>query len=93
MANTQPGRALLIYIRDGQTGAVTLGQEVRYQKLDLQKDNRLFRNFKRGIVTSPAPEPRTIDDKVWGDNDAGKTFVHTLLSALPIDSTSWISWC
>ncbi len=73
----------LIYIRDGQTGAVTLGQEVRYQKLDLQKDNRLFRNFKRGIVTSPAPEPRTIDDKVWGDNDAGKTFVHTLLSALP----------
>ncbi len=73
----------LIYIRNGGTGAVTLGQQVRDQGLDLQKDNRLFRNFKRGIVSSPAPEARTIDGQAWGDHDAGKAFVHSVLGALP----------
>jgi len=73
----------LIYIRNGGTGAVTLGQQVRDQGLDLQKDNRLFRNFKRGIVSTPAPEARTIDGQAWGDHDAGKAFVHSVLGALP----------
>lgn len=73
----------LIYIQNGSTGAVTLGQQVRDQGLDLQKDNRLFRNFKRGIVSLPTPEPREIDGKPWGDHDAGRAFVQTVLRALP----------
>jgi len=73
----------LIYIQNGLTGAVVLGQQVRDQGLDLQRDNRLFRNFKRGIVSSPSPEPRTIDAKQWGDHDAGKAFIHSVIGKLP----------
>ena len=73
----------LIYIRDGKAGATILGQQVRDQGLDLQKDNRLFRNFKRGIVSSPAPEPRPIDGHAWGDHDAGRAFIHQVIGTLP----------
>src|SRR6266545_4024851 len=51
----------LLYVNDGKTGAVTQGQSVLDQKLNQQQNNRLFRNFKRGIVAAPAPEPREID--------------------------------
>jgi molecular chaperone DnaK (HSP70) len=47
----------LVYVHDGRSAQVTLGQAVRDQELDLQKTNRLFRNFKRGVVATPAPEP------------------------------------
>ena len=56
----------LLYVQDGKSGTVTLGQAVRDSDLDSQRDNRLFRNFKRGIVASPAPDPRPIDDQLWG---------------------------
>jgi molecular chaperone DnaK (HSP70) len=52
----------LLYVEDGKTGKVVCGQQVRADGLDVQRNNRLFRNFKRGIVASPAPESRTIDD-------------------------------
>lgn len=73
----------LLYVDDGAQGVVTLGQHVRDKGLDVRKDNRLFRNFKRGIVSSPTPEPRMIDGKAWGDHDAGQTFIHRVLEALP----------
>ena len=73
----------LLYVDDGANGTVTLGQEVRDKSLDVQKDNRLFRNFKRGIVASPAPEPRIIDQQPWDDREAGKSFVRNLIGSLP----------
>jgi molecular chaperone DnaK (HSP70) len=73
----------LVYVNDGKTPQVTTGQQVRVSGLDAQKDNRLFRNFKRGIVTSPAPEPRDIDGVQWADRDAGRHFVKAVISALP----------
>lgn len=73
----------LVYVRNGQTGDVTIGQAVREQQLDGQRDNRLFRNFKRGIVSLPAPEPRDIDGMLWADRDAGEKFLRTLLNSLP----------
>ncbi|MFN8375807.1 MAG: Hsp70 family protein [Anaerolineae bacterium] len=73
----------LVYVHDGQNGTITCGQMVRDQALDRQQDNRLFRNFKRGIVSSPAPEPRTIDQAQWADRDAGRGFVRHLISSLP----------
>ncbi len=73
----------LLYVHDGNTAQVTLGQAVRDQELDLQKNNRLFRNFKRGIVATPVPEPRLIDGKLWSDRDAGKCFLDHVLAALP----------
>ena len=65
----------LLYVKDGKAGTMTCGQSVRDEGLDRQQDNRLFRNFKRGIVSSPAPDPRTIDDTQWADRDAGRSFV------------------
>ncbi len=73
----------LVYIHDGLSGHMTTGQAVRDQQLDQQKNNRLFRNFKRGIVTSAAPEPRLIDGQRWNDRDAGRNFIHTLIDQLP----------
>lgn len=73
----------LVYVADGQASHVTIGQTVHEAGLNVQRDNRLFRNFKRGIVTSPAPEPRYIDERLWGDRDAGRAFVHRLIDALP----------
>jgi molecular chaperone DnaK (HSP70) len=73
----------LVYVHDAETGHITMGQAVRDQELDLQKTNRLFRNFKRGVVATPAPEPRFIDGKLWGDRDAGEHFMRQLLDGLP----------
>ena len=73
----------LLYVHDAQAPTVSLGQTVRDKGLDLQKDNRLFRNFKRGIVTTPAPEPRLLDGTPWADADAGRHFLRHLIDALP----------
>ncbi len=73
----------LLYVHNAATDNITVGQAVRNQKLDVQKDNRLFRNFKRGIVAAPAPEPREIDGTQYADKDAGRSFVRALLNALP----------
>lgn len=73
----------LLYVNDGQRQKVTLGQQVRDQALDRQRDNRLFRNFKRGIVSPPAPEAREIDGAFWADRDAGRSFIRSLIAALP----------
>lgn len=73
----------LIYIHDGKTGNVTIGQAVRDKQLEVQRDNRLFRNFKRGIVASPAPDPRQIDGVNWADRDAGRAFVRQVIERLP----------
>jgi len=73
----------LVYVHDGQGAQVTLGQTVRDQELDLQKTNRLFRNFKRGVVATPAPEPRLIDGALWADRDAGQHFLRGLIATLP----------
>lgn len=75
----------LLYVHDAVAGRVTVGQAVRVQKLDMQQDNRLFRNFKRGIVISPAPDPRPIDGRDFGDRDAGRAFVKSVMDALPFD--------
>jgi molecular chaperone DnaK (HSP70) len=73
----------LVYVHDGQRAEIALGQTIRDQELDLQKTNRLFRNFKRGVVATPAPEPRLIDGKLWADRDAGQYFLRSLIDALP----------
>lgn len=73
----------LLYVQNGIAGTAVMGQMVRDQNLDHQQDNRLFRNFKRGIVARPAPQPRPIDGVPWGDREAGRAFIRRLLSQLP----------
>ncbi len=73
----------LVYVHDGKTGKITVGQAVHEAELDQQRDNRLFRSFKRGIVASPAPDARQIDGIAWADRDAGRHFVRRVLELLP----------
>jgi molecular chaperone DnaK (HSP70) len=73
----------LLYLHDGSTQRVTIGQAVREQNLDQQKDNRLFRNFKRGIVAGPTPEPRPVDGVNWDDKQVGRRFIKRVIEALP----------
>jgi len=74
----------LVYVQDGRSGQVMIGQPVLESGLDQQKDNRLFRNFKRGIAAGAAPEPRIIDGAPWTDRAAGGRFLRELINALPL---------
>jgi molecular chaperone DnaK (HSP70) len=73
----------LLYVNDAKKRTVTIGQVVRDKGYDLEKSNRLFRNFKRGIVSSPAPDPRKIDGTEWDDSDSGRAFVTQVIGTLP----------
>ncbi|MCI0579801.1 MAG: Hsp70 family protein [Chloroflexi bacterium] len=73
----------LLYVHDGRTGQVTAGQAVIEQELQQRAGQRLFRNFKRGIVTAAGGEPRQLDGAPWADADAGRHFIRRLLQALP----------
>jgi molecular chaperone DnaK (HSP70) len=75
----------LLYVRDGRTGQTAAGEIVRREGLDRQRNNRLFRNFKRGVVMLNAVSPRIIDDTAWDDRDAAQVFLRQLLAALPCD--------
>lgn len=83
VADRPPVVPSLLYVDDANKNEFTIGQSVREQGKNLQKDNRLFRNFKRGIVATPVPEPRDIDDTQFADRDAGSNFLKQVLAALP----------
>ena len=73
----------LLYVVDGVTGSTIGGQAVASGGLDARPDNRLFRNFKRGLVAAPAPPPREIDGVAWDDRAASEHFLRHVLDALP----------
>lgn len=73
----------LLYVEDGQKQRIVLGQEVKTRRLNRQRNNRLFRNFKRGMLTSAGKEPRFVDGAPWTDFDAGMHFLKGLLLAQP----------
>jgi molecular chaperone DnaK (HSP70)/HEAT repeat protein len=73
----------MLYVQDGRTADVTFGAAVLDNNLDLQKDNRLFRNFKRGMTTGANLPPRILDGVPWTDRDAGSAFLRGLLESLP----------
>lgn len=77
----------LLYVNDGKANNVTIGQSVIDGGLDRQRDNRLFRNFKRGIVATPSPDPRDIDGVQWADRDAGRSFIRGVIDAMPYDKS------
>ncbi len=72
----------LVYVTNAPNNETQIGMEVRNSGLDRQRDNRLFRNFKRGIVAKPAPDPRIIDDIEYADVDAGTAFVRRVIGEL-----------
>ena len=73
----------LLYVRDGRSQDLFVGQEVRAQKLDHELGNRLFRNFKRTIGAETLFESRLIDGVPWTEEQAGQRFLRRLLDSLP----------
>jgi molecular chaperone DnaK (HSP70)/HEAT repeat protein len=73
----------LLFVKEGQTPEIALGQEVRAGGFDLQPGNRLFRNFKRTIGAESILESRIIDGAPWTEEQAGQTFLRRLLTSLP----------
>ncbi|OQY47028.1 MAG: hypothetical protein B6242_05955 [Anaerolineaceae bacterium 4572_78] len=73
----------IVYVEDGQAKKVIIGQTVLDRELERKRDNRLFRNFKRGIVASPSPPPRRVDEILWDDKRAGRSFLRNLVRRLP----------
>lgn len=76
----------VLYVDDGRAGRTAVGQAAleAARASAGESDGRLFRNFKRGIVSVPAPEPRLIDGVLWHETDAGRHFLRHLLDALPV---------
>ncbi len=79
----QPLVPSLVYIHDGKNRTITAGRAVQEAQLDIRPDNRLFRNFKRGIVTTASTSTRIIDGQQWSDEDAGDVFIRAMLNGLP----------
>jgi molecular chaperone DnaK (HSP70) len=73
----------LLFVQDGRTPEIVLGQAVRDGGFDLQPGNRLFRNFKRTIGAESILESRIIDGAPWTEEQAGQTFLRRLLQSLP----------
>ena len=73
----------LLYVQDGQSAEVLIGQTVRDRGFDLQRDHRLFRNFKRGITVGPTQESRIIDAVPWTELMAGRHFLRELVGMMP----------
>lgn len=85
LPNHPPAVPSLVYVEDAKADVTKIGREVRDAGLDRQRDNRLFRNFKRGIVAKPAPDPRIIDMEKYADVNAGTAFVTRVINSLPYD--------
>jgi molecular chaperone DnaK (HSP70)/HEAT repeat protein len=73
----------LLYVKDGRSGEIVIGEAVCKQGLDRQPGNRLFRNFKRTIGAETLFESRIIDGAPWTDEQAGQQFLRCLLASLP----------
>jgi len=73
----------LLYVKDGRTGDVVIGQAVREQGLDRDLGNRLFRNFKRMLTVESTFDARLIDGAPWTEAQAGQIFLRRLLESLP----------
>ncbi len=74
----------LVYMGQGAVLDTTpMGGQVVAAGLHQRPDHRLFRNFKRGIVVRPAPEPRYLDNQLWSDKAIGSAFIQRILGNVP----------
>jgi molecular chaperone DnaK (HSP70) len=73
----------LVHVQNGSRPEFQIGAVVQDQQLDIQASNRLFRNFKRGIVAAPPPPMRNIDGVDFGVRAIGQAFLKHLVESLP----------
>lgn len=72
----------LLYVENAQQQQVLIGQQVRDRGLDIQKDPRFFRSFKRGIGTSIQGFLPELDDCTLQFETVGEWFLSALIQQL-----------
>ncbi len=81
-ANNPPLVPSLLYVEDAQAGRVLSGQAVRDRGLDLGRDPRFFRSFKRGIgapIQGFLPE---LDGRTLSFEQVGTWFLQQVIEQL-----------
>jgi molecular chaperone DnaK (HSP70) len=82
LAQNPPLVPSLLYVEDGSSGKVIVGQQVRDRGLDLSRDRRFFRNFKRGIGAEIQGFLPELDGVSISFEQAGTWFLVTLIQQL-----------
>jgi len=77
----------LVYVQNGKKGEILFGQPAKASLIDVFQDERIFRDFKRGLLTADEAIARDIDGVPWNHADAGKHFVHALIQNLPFSQS------
>jgi molecular chaperone DnaK (HSP70) len=72
----------LLYVEDASRSQVLVGQAVRDRGLDLSRDPRFFRNFKRGIGASVQGFMPELDGQAIGFEQAGQWFLTQVITQL-----------
>ena len=73
----------LVYVKDGANADILFGQPAREMLGTVPPNERIFRDFKRGLLTTDEAATRSIDGTPWNHGDAGKHFVSALIHNLP----------
>ncbi len=72
----------LLYVQDAKTEDVIIGQTVRDKGLDVNNDDRYFRNFKRGIGTDIQGFLPSLDEEQISFEQIGEWFLSQIIPEL-----------
>jgi molecular chaperone DnaK (HSP70) len=82
LADNPPLIPSLLYVEDGVSGRVAIGQDVRDRGLDLTTNPRFFRNFKRGIGTDIQGFLPELDGRTITFEQVGQWFLTQIIQQL-----------
>ncbi len=74
----------LVYVQDAVAGKIQVGQGVRDRGLDVGRDRRFFRNFKRGIGTTVQGFLPELDGQLLSFEQIGTWFLTEVLQAAQV---------
>ncbi|MEG3439064.1 Hsp70 family protein [Pannus brasiliensis CCIBt3594] len=87
IADNPPLIPSLLYVKSARSPEVFAGQEVRDHGLDIDRDPRFFRRFKRGIGAKIQGFLPELDEKTVRFEDAGQWFLDTVIDRLKTETT------
>ena len=84
--NSPPVIPSLVYVQDAKAQKVLIGQQIRDRGLDLARDNRFFRSFKRGIGADIQGFLPQLDEIEITFEQIGEWFLKELISKSQTDA-------
>ena len=84
--NSPPVIPSLVYVKDARSQQVLIGQQIRDRGLDLAKDKRFFRSFKRGIGADIQGFLPQLDETEITFEQIGEWFLKELISQTQSDA-------